>query len=99
LKFWSFRFFPPKKSNFIKIRSEKINLKDIQYIVLLAKSQVSGPSGGIFKKLPKITYTLTLRNDGPANKISNGVHYDFVVDMDCVDTHFGSTDQKPNLNG
>jgi hypothetical protein len=78
---------------------KKLHLKGIRYIVLLAKSQVSGPSGSIFKKFPKIGYTLTLRNQRPAIKYPIGVHYHNVIDICCVDTNFGSTHQRSHSCG
>jgi len=65
----------------------------------LAKFQLSGPKASIFQKLPKIAYLLTLANHGPDNKLPIGVHYLFVIHMDCVLTAYGSIDQKSDLCG
>jgi hypothetical protein len=65
----------------------------------LAKFQVSDPSGSIFKKFPKIAYTLTLWNQRPAIKLPIGVHYHIVIDIYCVDINFGSTHQRSDFYG
>jgi hypothetical protein len=65
----------------------------------LAKSQASDPSGSIFKKLPKIAYTSTLQNQRPVIKLPIGVHYHISIDICCVDTDFGSTDQRSGFCG
>ncbi len=78
---------------------KKSHLKDIRCIVLLAKSQVSDPSGSIFKKFPKMAYTLTLENERPVIKLPIGVHYHIFIDMCCVDTDFGSTEQRSGFCG
>jgi hypothetical protein len=72
---------------------KKSHFEDIRCIVLLAEFQVSDPSGSIFKKLPKIAYTLTLENERPAIKLPIGAHYRIFIDICCVDTDFGSTHQ------
>ncbi len=92
--------FRAKKIEFYRnFYFKKLYLKDIQCIVLFAKFQVSDPSGSIFKKLPKIAYTLTLWNQRPAIKLPIGVHYHIVIDICCVDTNFGSTDQRSHFCG
>ena len=78
---------------------KKLHLKGIRCVVLLAKSQVSSRSGSIFRKLPKIAYTLTLWNQRPAIKSPMGVHYHNVINICCVDMDFGSTDQRSDLCG
>jgi hypothetical protein len=63
----------------------------------LAKFQVSDPLGSIFKKFPKIAYTLTLWNQRSAIKSPIGVHNHIIIDMCCVDTDFGSTDRRSHF--
>ncbi len=99
LNFRSFRFFAPKNRILPKFLFLKLWPKDIQRIVHLAKSQVSDPSGSIFKKFPKIAYTLTLQNERPVIKLPIGVHYQIFIDICCVDTDFGSTDQRSRFCG
>jgi hypothetical protein len=55
--------FGAKKIEFYRnFYFKKLRFWDIQYIVLFAKFQVSDLSESIFKKFPKIAYTLTLWN-------------------------------------
>jgi len=47
--------------------------------------------------LLKIAYTLTLWNERPAIKLPISVHYHNGINIYCVDTDFGSTDQRSDL--
>ncbi len=41
-----------------------------------------------------MAYTLTLENQRQVIKLPIGVHYHILIDTYCVDTDFGSTDQR-----
>ncbi len=46
-----------------------------------------------------MAYTLTLQNERPVIKLPIGVHYHIFIDICCVDTDFGSTDQRSGFCG